>query len=140
MIIPNLMVTDMARAIAFYRDVVGLQVTMMISDDRDILKPGDENRAVFATLDGLSSQLMLQTVESLADELPMFERGQTPHPAGTIYFRGMDPDEVTARASADQIVKTPFVQWYGMKEAYLRDPDGHIVCIGQPDGAPPALD
>lgn len=39
MIIPNLMVNDMPRAIAFYRDVVGLNVTMMISGDRDTITP-----------------------------------------------------------------------------------------------------
>lgn len=136
MIIPNLMVTDMPHAIAFYRDVIGLGVTMMISADREILEPGDESRAVFVTLDADEGQLMLQTVESLAAELDVFQSGQMPHPGGTIYFRGMDPAPVANRATSDQILKGPFLQWYGMKEVYLRDPDGHIICIGQAEGKP----
>lgn len=137
MIIPNLMVTDMERAIAFYSDVVGLDVTMLISADREILKSGEESLAIFATLDGLSGQLMLQTVESLAEEIPVFDPEQSPQPGGTIYFRGMDPDAVAGRAAPEQIIKPPFRQWYGMKESYLRDPDGHIVCIGRPEGPAP---
>ena len=138
MIIPNLMVTDMARAIAFYRDTVGMTVAMMISPRRDMVKEGEEADAVFATLDWDGGQLMLQTVASLAEELPVFDAGQRPAPAGTIYFRGLHPNTVMDRVHADHIVKGPVLQWYGMLELYLRDPDGHVVCLGAPEGAPPA--
>ncbi len=42
------------------------------------------------------------------------EPEQNPQPGGTIYFRGMDPDAVAGRAAPDQIIKPPFLQWYGM--------------------------
>lgn len=138
MIVPNLMVTDMARSIAFYRDVIGMDVSMMISADRTMLEPDQSSRAVFALLACDSGQLMLQTTESLASELPDFRPDQIPTPAGTIYFRGLDPDLVHTRADAQQVLKEPFVQWYGMKEVYLHDPDGHVICIGTADGPPPA--
>ncbi|NBD95141.1 MAG: hypothetical protein GVY11_01520 [Gammaproteobacteria bacterium] len=80
---------------------------------------------------------MLQTVASMAAELPVFDPQQAPAPAGTIYFRGLDPDAVLGRVPADRIVKGAVQQWYGMNEVYLRDPDGHIVCLGTPEGPPP---
>ena len=138
MIVPNLMVTDMERAIAFYRDVIGMTVTMTLSADQQMLSGNSAEGAVFATLEWNGAQLMLQSNASLAAELPVFAADQTPVPGGTIYFRGLHPDAVSDRIDADQIVKGPFLQWYGMRELYLRDPDGHIVCLGAPEGAPPA--
>ena len=137
MIVPNLMVTDMARSIAFYRDVVGLTVTMMVTADRQMLTDGDGSSAVFAMLDFEGGQLMLQTNASLAQELPVFAADQRPVPAGTVYIRGQHPESVAGRVSPDQVVKGPFQQWYGMVEIYLRDPDGHIICLGALAGPPP---
>ena len=132
------MVTDMARAIAFYRDILGMALTMTVSPDREPAFPGEGDGAAFATLEWDGHQLMLQTVVSLAEELPMFDAGQVPTPAGTIYFRGLHPDSVRSRIAPDQIVKDPELSWYGMLELYVRDPDGHIVCVGAPEGPPPA--
>ena len=135
MIVPNLMVSDMRAAIAFYRDLLGMTVTMMLTPDRSMHTDGDGQDAYFATLEWQGSQLMLQTRQSLAEELPGFDA--PPSPAGTVYFRGFAPDAIADRVGAGQIVKGPVLQWYGMKELYLRDPDGHIICLGAPEGAPP---
>lgn len=137
MIIPNLLVTDMRRSIAFYRDVLGMRVTVLVAADRSVLQEGDGEDAVFATFEGADGQLMLQTAASLADDLPAFSADQLPQASGTIYFRGVDPDSVDGKVAPEQVVKGPFLQWYGMRELYLRDPDGYIICLGIPDGPPP---
>jgi catechol 2,3-dioxygenase-like lactoylglutathione lyase family enzyme len=135
MIIPNLMVTDLGRSVAFYRDVLGFSLSFVIGPDQ--IMQDDPTGGVFATLERDGAQLMLQTRDSLAAELPVFQADQPIEPAGTIYLRGVDPDPVIARANPESIVKQPFRQWYGMREAYIRDPDGHILCLGVPDGPPP---
>ncbi len=137
LIIPNLLVTDMARSLAFYRDVLGLRVAVLVGADRSVLADGDGADAVFATLEDVEGQLMLQTAASLAGELPAFEPDQVPVASGTIYCRGIDPAAVAGKVAPEQVVKGPLVQWYGMRELYLRDPDGYIVCLGVPDGPPP---
>ena len=137
-IVPNLMVTDMARSVAFYRDIVGMTLSMAVMPDRAIASDRDGEGAVFATLEWEGSQLMLQTVESLAQDVPDFDPGQTPSPGGTIYFRGLHPDAVKDRISPDLVVKGPERTWYGMMELYLRDPDGHVICLGAAEGPPPA--
>lgn len=138
MIIPNLMVTDMARSIAFYRDRIGLSVMVMIDAHQGVLQAGQEDRAVFATLERDGAQLMLQTNESLASELDGFRPDQVPTPAGTVYLRGLDPLALENRVAPEAVVKGPVKQWYGMLELYVRDPDGHILCAGVPEGAPPS--
>ena len=135
MIIPNLMVRDLGRSVAFYRDGLGMDLVFALGPDRQM--PEAPEGGVFATLEWEGAQLMLQTVESLAQELPVFAPGQAPMPGGTVYLRGMEPEPVLARLPAEAVIRPPFRQWYGMREAYLRDPDGHVICMGVPDGAPP---
>lgn len=135
MIIPNLMVADMARSLAFYRGVLGFTLVTAVSADRGTLAETDGQDAVFVILAAADGQLMLQTRQSLRAEQPSL----ADHPAftGTIYLRGVDPRPLMAAIPPGRIVKAPERQWYGMLEAYIRDPDGYILCLGIADGPPP---
>jgi catechol 2,3-dioxygenase-like lactoylglutathione lyase family enzyme len=137
MITTNLMVADMPRAIAFYSGVMGMTVKMTVGPNRDFaFGPSDGVAVAFAILEWTGAELMLQTRESLSEELPLFATSTASPPTTAIYFRGLHPDTVLHRIPATQIVKGPFLQWYGMYELYLRDPDGHIVCLSAPQGSP----
>ena len=138
MIVPNLMVSDMGRSVRFYRDTLGMTLTMTVSPGRAVGWPGEGSGAAFAVLEWGGGQLMLQTATSLADDLPVFAADQIPSPSGTIYFRGLHPDAVQDRVAPEQIVKGPDRSWYGMMELYVRDPDGYVICLGARDGPPPA--
>lgn len=136
-IVPNLAVTDMPASLAFYRDRLGFEVVFMISAEREMLPPDGTAACVFASLKRGGAELMLQTTASLADDLGT--RAMPPAGgAGTIYLRGLSPDAALDRLAPDCIVKGPLLQWYGMRELYVRDPDGHILCLGVPEGPPPA--
>ncbi len=137
MIIPNLLVTDLGRSIAFYRDSLDMTLTMAISKEREILMENEGGKGVFAILEWNGSQLMLQTAASLATELPGFTADQTPGASGTIYFRDRDPREILDRIPEEQVIKGPLQQWYGMTEVYFHDPDGYVICVGMPEGPPP---
>jgi len=136
MIIPNLMVSDMARSLAFYRTGIGLDLVMAISGDRQVLAETDGSDAAFAILSGVGGQLMLQSIWSLRAELPTL--AATPAYTGTIYMRGIDPRPIAKRLDPAHIVKPIELQWYGMLELYARDPDGYIVCLAIADGPPVA--
>lgn len=135
MIVANLAVTDMVASLAFYRDVLGFALEGAVTADRQMLAETDGAGVVFANLLWEGAQLMLQTKESMAEELPGITFAG---PAGTLYLRGYDPDRVADRITPAVIVKGPLKQWYGMRELYLRDPDGTIICLGIPDGPAPS--
>lgn len=112
---------------------------MTVAPNREFgFGPSDGNNVAFTIMEWNGAELMLQTQESLAEELPLFKGPSIPPPSTAIYFRGLHPDTVKDRVQPMQIVKGPFLQWYGMLEIYLRDPDGHIVCLTAPQGDPPA--
>ena len=112
-IVPNLMVRDMGRSVRFYRDILGMTPTVTVSPEREVGWPGGASEAAFAVLEWDGAQLMLQTVESLAGELAVSAPDHARAPFGTIYFRGLHPGSV-------------------------RDPDGYVICLGTPEGRPPA--
>jgi catechol 2,3-dioxygenase-like lactoylglutathione lyase family enzyme len=161
MIIPNLMVTDIEKSLNFYRDILGLELVVLVSPQKDVSFEGNGAGAAFATLEWKSQtdanhnnasnnktddnnketqsigQIMLQTVQSLADELSVYSPGNSPTPSGTIYFRGLDPQTILKKSPQEIVVKGPIQQWYGMNELYLQDPDGYIICVGIPSGDAP---
>lgn len=122
---PLLQVFDMPTSIAFYRDGLGFEV---IGSDR----PGDDCDWVWLRLG--DTELMLNTrYESHA-------RPPAPDPARTaahddtcIYFGCPDVDAAYAHLRARGIAsQAPTVAPYGMKQLYLRDPDGFGLCFQWP--------
>ena len=141
MIVPNLMVSDMARAVAFWRDALGFSVALTVDAARETRfgPDADPETAVFAILDGAGGQLMLQTEASLAQDLPAgFSGGLPDRPGVAVYLRDLPPDEIAARLPAGAILKGPETSWYGMREVYFRDPDGHVICVAAAEGPAPA--
>ena len=84
MIGPDFMVSDMARSVRYYRDTLGMTLTMTVSPERDIGWPGDAGAAAFAVLEWDGVHLMLETVSSLAGELPVDAFDHRSSPSGTI--------------------------------------------------------
>ena len=138
MIIPNLLVTDIARSVAFYRDVLDMTLVMAVTPEREMLSDVEGADAAFAILEWKGSQLMLQTAAALAEDLAVFSPDQKPSASGTVYLRDIHPKDVIDRVPPDRIVKGPALQWYGMVELYFQDPDGYVICVGMPEGPPPA--
>ncbi len=137
-IVANLMVADMDRALTFWRDLLGFEVKMAVDADRAVRTDGSADAAVFVMLAWQGAELMLQTRASLEADLPgVMAKGEAA-PTSALYLRGYDPHGAADRLPADHIVKGPVQQWYGMTELYLRDPDGHLVCLGVSDGPPPS--
>ncbi|KKJ78640.1 hypothetical protein WH95_00655 [Kiloniella litopenaei] len=126
-----------------------MELVVLVSPDKDVSFEGNGEGAAFATLEWkpetsqegtekqLGGQIMLQTAQSLSEELSLYSANSAPTPSGTIYFRGLDPEEIQKRAPQDIVVKGPIQQWYGMNELYLKDPDGYIICVGVPAGNAP---
>lgn len=140
MIIPNLMVADIAVSAAFYRDVLGFTVLFSVSPDRQTRSPAEAPAPgdVFAIVERDGDQIMLQTAASLAEDLPVFRPDMTPALSGAVYIRDVDPAALRPSIPDAIILKDIETTWYGMKEMHLQDPDGYVISIGLPSGPPPS--
>jgi uncharacterized glyoxalase superfamily protein PhnB len=125
---PNLIVTDVERSLAFYRDVLGFAVVATVPDASPL---------VFAWVqrDGIS--VFLNSVESVRAEQPELAArpvGGTATmfmvlEAGTI-GEGVDALFTTVEARA-RVVMTLKDQFYGMREFAIEDPDGYVIVFAQ---------
>ena len=122
---PLIAVFDMPTALAFYRDVLGFNV---------VNQSGSGDDVGWCMLRRDDAELMLNTAYD-TDERPV-----APDPARiaahedtTFYFGCRDVDGTFEfLRSKGLVVSPPKVSWYGMKQLYLKDPDGYLICFQWP--------
>jgi catechol 2,3-dioxygenase-like lactoylglutathione lyase family enzyme len=120
---PLLQVFDMPASLKFYCDGLGFAI---VANDG---KPAPHFDWVLLRLNG--SELMLNTAYEEA------ERPPAPHPAriaahqdSSIYFGCPDVDGAYAHLQAKGIQsEKPRIAPYGMKQLFLKDPDGYTLCF-----------
>ena len=121
---PLLQVFDMATSLKFYCDVLGFEIH---GTDRNT-KPPDHNWVWLVRGD---VHLMLNTAYE-AEHRPLTpDSGRVAgHNDTCLYFGAPDVDAVYTSLQEKGIEsEKPKVAPYGMKQLYLRDPDGYRICF-----------
>ena len=115
-VVPLLWVKNMAQAIRFYQDV-GFEVT-------ESWKPDKETQWCCVEFQGAA--LMLQKIENFDTE-----QQKTSEDNGIqLYFITDDVDALYRQMCANGIdVSPPKIEFYGMKQVFLKDPDGRTLCF-----------
>ena len=122
---PLLQVFDMPKSLAFYRDLLGFEVVERSSSSDTCnwvwLKSGD-------------AQLMLNTRYEAQDRPPSPDLARVAaHDDICFYLGAPDVDGVHAYLRDRGVaVDAPSVAPYGMKQLYLKDPDGFGLCFQWP--------
>jgi glyoxylase I family protein len=118
-------VFDMPTSLAFYRDVMGFRV---ISD------APEDGRCDWVWLKCGESELMLNTAYEAEARPPAPDATRfAAHSDTTLYFSCEDVDAAYAELRARGVAtREPIVTDYGMKQVYLKDPDGYEMCLQQP--------
>lgn len=118
----NLIVKDLPRSVAFYRDVLGATVEYSDPD--------------FVALELETLSFMLHA-EHAYDHHPIYERLRCTAERGTgveLRVLGVNPDAVEARARARgaNIVQPATDKPHGWREMMVADPDGYVWAVGVP--------
>ena len=118
-------VFDMPTSLAFYRDVMGFEV---ISD------APEDGRCEWVWLKSGESELMLNTAYEAEARPPAPDHTRfAAHSDTTLYFGCEDVDAAHAELRVCGVAtREPIVTDYGMKQVYLKDPDGYEICLQQP--------
>jgi catechol 2,3-dioxygenase-like lactoylglutathione lyase family enzyme len=119
---PNLVVSDLQRSLAFYRDVLGFTVATTVPD---------EPPYVFAALQSGLVEIFLNARESAVSEYPAF----TDRPLGgtlTLFIDVKDIHDIyDSLGSRVRIVMPLEKKWYGITEFAFEDPDGYIITCAE---------
>lgn len=124
---PLIQVFDMPTSIRFYRDVLGFEVA-----SSSPARGPDDHDWVLLRLDGM--ELMLNTAYEL-DKRPSQPPSTTrrAHRDTALFIRCRDLDSAYAYFTRQGVdVKEPKVAPYGMKQLWLDDPDGYVICLQWP--------
>ena len=127
-----ILVFDMPTALKFYRDVLGFEV-QATSDSA----AGDA--ADWCHLALGDAELMLNGMHEAHERPPTRDLLRSAvHEDTCLYFACPDVDAAYRHLRAKGVdVQEPRVAPYGMKQLYVRDPDGYNLCFQwQHEGAP----
>jgi catechol 2,3-dioxygenase-like lactoylglutathione lyase family enzyme len=120
---PNLIVADVERSIAFYRDRLGFTVESTVPD---------ASPYVFAIVKSGAVEIFLNSPGQALEEYPA-HKGRPIGGTLTLFIEVGDIqtsyDELKDRV---QVVMPLEKKWYGTTEFAFLDPDGYIITFAQP--------
>jgi catechol 2,3-dioxygenase-like lactoylglutathione lyase family enzyme len=122
---PLLQVFDMPASIGFYRDVIGFEVVQTSADGESF---------DWALLRHGTAELMLNTAYESDARPPAPDPARVAAHDDTALFLGcrdLDAAYLHLRAHGLDVAQ-PRVRAYGMKQLYVRDPDGYNLCFQWP--------
>jgi catechol 2,3-dioxygenase-like lactoylglutathione lyase family enzyme len=122
---PLLQVFDMPTSVRFYRDILGFAIV-----ENATLRAQDEfGWCLLRFADG--TEIMLNTAFDYGERPEALEPARiTVHGDTCIYFGCPDVDAAYHQLRDKGLnIQPPKVAWYGMKQLYLKDPDGFGLCF-----------
>jgi uncharacterized glyoxalase superfamily protein PhnB len=135
---PNLVVSNIDRSLAFYRDVLGFSLVTTVPEQPPPGSPkpqdgqGGEGGFAFAWMQRDTVNVFLNSETAT---------GMTTAAGTNILFITLEPGDIATGIDAlfaavkDRApVEMPVTdQFYGMREFTIRDPDGYVVTFAQPN-------
>lgn len=119
---PNLIVRDIAKSTAFYRDVLGFAIKQTVPEAEPF---------VFVWLEKDGVPVFLNDIKAVEHDYP---DAATLPPGGTVtmFFVLTEVDAYHVAVSPKATVVMPLkTQFYGMREFAVTDPDGHIITFAE---------
>jgi glyoxylase I family protein len=114
-------VYDMPTSLAFYCDILGFQV-------HTSSQPVPNCGWAWLKLNGID--LMLNTAYDDCRPPAPEPKRISAHDDTCLYFGCSDVDAVYAYLVSKAVnLEPPKIAWYGMKQLYLKDPDGFNICF-----------
>lgn len=121
---PNLVVADVERSVAFYRDVLGFAATATVPDAAPY---------VFASVQSGPVEIFLNAPEPAIAEYPAFKD----RPIGgtlTLFVEAADIENAYVQLKDRVKVVMPLEhKWYGVTEFAFADPDGYLITFAERD-------
>lgn len=121
---PNLIVSDVARSVVFYRDVLGFAVAATVPEEAPY---------VFAAVQSGSVEIFLNAPEPAVAEYPAF-KGRPIGGTLTLFIEVVDIARIhTSLKGSVPIVMPLEHKWYGVTEFAFEDPDGYLITFAERD-------
>lgn len=126
---PNLIVEDVRSSVDWYVDALGFELVVAVpegTEDHVFSLEGEDRPLAFAMLQHGDVELMMQSPDSMASDLPGFRAGVGD--SVTLYFDVADVEALHERLrERATVLKEPHTTFYGAREVAVRDPNGFAL-------------
>lgn len=134
---PNLMTENVADTVRYYQDTLGFKLLMAVEPVENA-QPNfpteltDGMHLIWANMRFEKAEFMFQSRETLVEEVPVLKDALI-GASQTLYIRlDQDVDAHYERLKDKvKVVVKPITKFYGMREWYLQDCNGYVLCFGQ---------
>jgi len=121
-ITPNLIVSSVESSLAFYEGVLGFTRGMTVPE---------QSPFVFASVSSGPVEIFFNDPGPASEEYPSLA-GRPLGLTGTLFIEVAEIEALYDELKGKTQVVMPFiVQWYGMKEFAITDPDGYVITFAQ---------
>lgn len=119
---PNLVVADVSRSLAFYRDVLGFSLVTTVPDAEP---------HVFAIVQSGAVEIFLNARETAVAEYPAFA-GRDIGGTLTLFIEVAGVAALYRALEGRVRMAMPLeTKWYGMTEFAFEDPDGYLITMAE---------
>ena len=124
-LVPLLQIYDMAASLDFYHRILKFKI---------VTTSGPADDVGWALLRKRGIELMLNTTYEAADRPKEADLARTrAHGDTTLYFASADVDGAYEHLKKHGLgVAPPAIAAYGMKQVFVHDPDGYLICFQTP--------
>jgi uncharacterized glyoxalase superfamily protein PhnB len=126
---PNFEVKDIRETVHFYQSVLGFSLVMAVPETQDRIEQSidDMTEYVYALVSKDTVEMMFQRSDSFKRDVEM-AKGMPVGASVSFYMEmtGLDPFYNDLKDKVAEIT-APALAWYGMKEFYVKDPNGYIL-------------
>ena len=126
---PNFEVSNIRETVHFYQSVLGFTLTMAVPESQDGVeqKLEDGNEYVYALLTKDKVEIMLQRTDSFKKDIEL--AGDHKIGASVSFYMEIEGLNELYNAIKGKVKNStePKTAWYGMREFYIKDPNGYIL-------------
>ena len=129
---PNMAVEDVRETVEYYVKNFGFKLVMAVSEDKSSV--GDElvdgKEYIWANIMSGEVGIMFQRIDNLKEDVGNFF--DTIGSSASFYIEVEDVDALyDSVINSVDIHKEIETSWYGMREFYVKDPNGYILAFAQ---------
>jgi uncharacterized glyoxalase superfamily protein PhnB len=128
---PNLMVRSVRESAEFYINLLGFTLEMAVpKGTKEVVEELEDGREyAYAMVRRDRAFMMFMDKSSFAEDLPLLGEGPIGASA-SFYFEVDDADQLCESLGGKvEIALGPLERWYGMREFYVKDPDGYVLAF-----------
>ena len=119
---PNLVVSDVARSMEFYRDRLGFSTVTTVPDAAPY---------VFAIMQSGAVQIYLNAPEPALEEYPAM-KGRPIGGTFTMFIEVIGIERTYDELKTQMPIVSPLeTKWYGVAEFVVADPDGYLITFAE---------